>query len=393
MVSRPLTAGDVASLIATGEDSFTEFKDPATTPKDLAKELCAFLNTQGGRVLLGVSDEGHLLGDSAWGEERVMDVARTLLDPPAIPLYQAVGMPGGLQLTIVSVEAGVEKPYAVGGGEGKRYYIRVGSTSREASREELIRLTQASGAVAGDLRPVVGASATDLNDELLRKRFAGRRGFDWDTMDNPTRARVLADAEILHRETGLPTVAGLLCYAHRPQERLAHAYVACVAYPGSDVDRDLLDRLEATGRVEDQIESAVHFIERNLRRPSSVEGVHRSEAPRPSIESFREIVANAVAHRHYGIAGPVQLRLFADRLEVVSPGGLPNGVTPEAMRVGVTIRRNQFIVQHLVERGVIDALGRGWVLIVEEALDLGLEEPIIQTPTGFVVATMWLTPT
>jgi len=100
------------------------------------------------------------------------------------------------------------------------------------------------------------------------------------------------------------------------------------------------------------------------------------------------VVANAVAHRDYSIAGPGHVRVFADRLEVVSPGPLPNGVTPEAMRVGVSVHRNPYLVDYLRGRRVIDALGRGVVLLVEEAASLGLPDPEIQTPEGFVAVTV-----
>jgi ATP-dependent DNA helicase RecG len=92
----------------------------------------------------------------------------------------------------------------------------------------------------------------------------------------------------------------------------------------------------------------------------------------------------------YGVTGPVQIRVFPDRLEVVSPGGLPNGVTPEAMRVGVSVHRNPFLVEFLRIRHIIDAYGRGVVLLVKEAARLGLPEPSINAPNGFVeVVVFW----
>ena len=391
-MSRALAPDELAALIAAGEDSFTEFKEPAVTTRDLAKELCAFLNTAGGRVLIGIADDGGVVGRGDWDDTKVMNVARTLLDPPVLPTFQSAYPPGSTtEVAIVSVDIGLEKPYAVSSGEGKRYYVRAGSTSREASREELLRLTQASGAVAGDLRPVLGAQLDDLVDDLLARRFAGRRSVDWPNLDDAARRRVLVDAEILHPDSGGPTIAGLLCFGRAPQERLPEAAITCVAYRGARVERELLDHEEVGGRVEQQVEGAIKFIERNLRIGSTVEGARRIEGPRPSTETLREVVANAVAHRHYGIAGPCQIRVFGDRVEVQSPGGLPNGVTAEAMRIGVSVRRNPFIVSHLAELGVVDAVGRGFVLVVEEALAQGLQEPQVRTPDGFVELVLPLT--
>ena len=319
-----------------------------------------------------------------------MNVARTLIDPPIVPGYQRIVWQSDKPIIMVAAEQGIEKPYAVGGGEGRRYFIRVGSTSREPSREELIRLTQASGAVAGDLRPVIGATVEDLDDKLLATRFAGRRTIRWNELTEAQRRDVLVNGEILHAATLGPTVAGLLCYGRAPQQRLAHAAVSCVSYRETAPERELLDRAEIGGRIDQQVEDSAAFVERNLRTPSTVSGLTREEAPRPSRESLREVIANAVAHRHYGIAGPTQVRVYADRIEVLSPGGLPNGVTPAAMRVGVSVRRNQFLVQHLDSLGLVDAVGRGIVLLLEEAAERGLPEPRIDTPEGFVVVTLFL---
>lgn len=386
----PLARDELAALIAGGEDSFTEFKGPEVSNRGLAKELCAFSNAAGGRVLIGVNDDGVTVGADGWDEQRLMNVARTLLDPPIVPGYQKIVSQQDDGVIVASVEQGVEKPYAVGGGEPKHYYIRAGSTSREASREELIRLTQASGAVAGDLRPVIGATVGDLDDELLSQRFAGRKTIQWDALNEAQRRDVLVNAEILHPETRGPTFAGLMCYGTEPQTRLPYATVNCVSYRGRVVEPELLDQANLLGRIDQQIGDAVAFIERNLRDPSTVSGIVREHVPRPSRKSLRELIANAVAHRHYGIAGPIQVRVYADRVEVLSPGGLPNGVTPAAMRVGVSVRRNQFLVQYLESLDIVDAVGRGFVLVIEEAAELGLLEPMIETPEGFVVATSFL---
>jgi ATP-dependent DNA helicase RecG len=188
-------------------------------------------------VLIGVDDDGTIVGSEGWDEERIMNVARMLLDPPILPGYQRIVWEQDTEIIVASADPGVEKPYAVGGGEGKRYFIRAGSTSREASREELIRLTQASGAVAGDLRPVIGATVEDLDDNLLASRFAGRRTIRWDALNETQRLDVLMNGEILHPQTRGPTVAGLLCYGRAPLERLPYAVVNCVSYRGLVAER------------------------------------------------------------------------------------------------------------------------------------------------------------
>lgn len=385
-----LTRDDFAALIATGEDSFTEFKAPQTTKPDVRKEMCAFSNAGGGRILIGVDDDASIVGDAEWDEQRVMNLARTSIDPAIIPSYQRLVWEPGVEIAIVGVEQGAEKPYAVRSVERRIYYMRVGSTSREATREGLVRLTQASGAVASDLRPVLAATVDDLDAGLLDQRFSTLRHVRWGDLSHEERTRVLSNAEILHSELGRPTIFGLLAYGREPQRHLPHALVSCVSYPGADVEAELVDRVEARGRLDEQIEAAAAFIERNVSRPSIVEGLVRVEVARPSTRSFREVLTNAVAHRHYGIAGPSSVRVFSDRIDVISPGGLPNGMTVEGMRVGLSVRRNDAIFQHLASLGYADAVGRGVALLVEEALERGLPEPRIEAAETWTSVTLSL---
>lgn len=385
----PLSRDEFAALVAAGEDSFTEFKDPRASPSDVAKELCAFLNAQGGRVFIGVDDERRIVDASDWDEERIMNLARTSIDPAIIPSYQTLAWDDTRTVVIVGIELGIEKPYArLRNRESRQYFIRVGSTSREATQEELVRLTQASGAVTSDLRPVMGSSFDDLDPAQLAKRFEGLR-VNYEELGSEAQRRVLTAADILH-ESGTATIAGLLCFGGNPQQRLSFAIVSCAAYAGTTVERELIDRTEAGGRVDQQVEAAIDFIERNLRSPSTIEGTRRQERPAPSTESLRELVANAICHRHYGIAGPTQLRVFSDRIEVLNPGGLPNGVTPEAMRLGVSVRRNEFILQYLARLNVVDALGRGVVLLYDDAARLGLREPEIVAAETTTQVTLFL---
>lgn len=371
----PLAPDELATLVAAGEDSFVEFKDSRVTNSDMAKELCAFANAGGGRILVGVDDDGVIVGADGWDDERVMNIARTAIDPPITPTFQRIAREDGRVVVVIGADSGAEKPYAVRSGETRRYYVRVGSTRREASREELIRLTQASGAVASDLRPVTNARINDLDRALLSARFAGRRSLAFDNLGTAEMEAVLAAAEILEPTTGAPTIGGLMCFGRRPHDHLPYAMITCTAYAATEPRRELIDRLDANGRVEEQVEAAGAFIARNLRAASTVSGVQRIETPRHSPEDFREAVANAVGHRHYGIAGPTQLRVFSNRVEVISPGAPPNGVTPVSMRVGVSVRRNQFIFARLAELHIVDAVGRGLVLLFEEAARLGLREP------------------
>jgi len=102
-------------------------------------------------------------------------------------------------------------------------------------------------------------------------------------------------------------------------------------------------------------------------------------------------MANAVGHRHYGIDGPAVVRVFSDRIEVQSPGSPPNGVDRDAMRLGVTVRRNELVMQHLARLGTVDLVGRGLPALFDEASSLRVREPDIVTNPGFTRITLFLT--
>ncbi len=165
-------------LVREGESSTLEFKRDRLRIKALAKELVAFLNLEGGTVLIGVEDDGSISGTSRENlEEWVAEASRTKIEPPVIPLMSwARNIEIGRDVLAVAVPPGPDKPYARVHKNHKAYYIRVGSTSREASQEELGRMYQASGRLRYGLKPVPGAGLVTLDRRRLRDYLIQVRG-------------------------------------------------------------------------------------------------------------------------------------------------------------------------------------------------------------------------
>ena len=149
------------------------FKRDDEANYDLAEELVAFLNLDGGTVLLGVEDDGMICGTSRMNlEEWVADICRVKIDPPVIPILSwGKNVEPGKDILAVRTSRGPDKPYSRVHDNRRTYYIRVGSTSREASREELERMFQASGRVQYGLKPVPGAALDALDRRRLRDYF------------------------------------------------------------------------------------------------------------------------------------------------------------------------------------------------------------------------------
>ena len=168
-----MTPRELSELLRNGEDSTLEFKRDNIQNYDLAKELVAFLNLEGGTVLLGVEDDGRISGTTRERlEEWVSEICRVKIEPPVIPLFSWArnAEPAGTILA-VRVMLGPDKPYARLHNHRKTYYIRVGDTSREASREELERLFQASGQLHYGLKPISGAGFDAFDLRRLRDYF------------------------------------------------------------------------------------------------------------------------------------------------------------------------------------------------------------------------------
>jgi ATP-dependent DNA helicase RecG len=371
---------EVWDLIENGEDSGVEFKRDDVANHDLAKELVAFLNLSGGTILLGVEDDGTIAGTTrAKLEEWVAEICRTKIAPPVIPyLTWAKEIEPGKNVLAVRTLAGPDKPYARVHNNRTTYYVRVGSTCREASREELERMFQASGRIQYGLKPVPGATLDDLDRRRLRDYFervlAGTAPANDDT---DGWQKVLCNLDLM-TETGgqhAPTIDGMLLFGEDPKRFLPQSGIRALCYPGAtpdyaaQADQDLkgpLLPLLAEGGDSlpwiqiGMVEQALDFVRRNTTPTAHLEGGRRIDRPTYPEAVLREAVVNALAHRDYSIAGAdIMLTVFSDRLEIQSPGRLPNTVTIDSLRAGLRYARNQTLVNVLRDYRYVDFRGMG----------------------------------
>ena len=216
-----MNKAELIELIRNGEDSILEFKRDDMQNHDLAKVLVAFLNLEGGTVLIGVEDDGSICGTNRDAlEEWVSELCRIKIEPPIVPLLSwARDIEPGRDVLAVRVTHGPDKPYARIHRGRKAYYIRVSNTSREASREELERMFQASGRLRYGLKPVPGAGLDALEPRRLRdyltRILAGTVPADddlggWETL--------LQNVELMTVSAGqlVATIDGLLLFGRTP---------------------------------------------------------------------------------------------------------------------------------------------------------------------------------
>ena len=374
-----MTRAELIELIRNDETSGVEFKRDDVSAAKLASEMVALLNLRGGHILLGVEEDGTVSGltrDPRKAEEWVMEAARVHIQPATIPYWETVRWDPGRVVGIVSLsEDAPDKPYKVKKGSAWVTKVRVGTTTRDATREEEARLYQQSGRIEYGLKPVQGAEATVLDHRRLRDYFGHVLG--WGTPGDPepeawmTQLINLDLAVRRHRRTA-PTVNGVLLFGSNPKRLVPQSGIRAICYAGEepdyatradeDLNGPLVPLLDRGGTLLEPglVDQAWDFVRRNTTPASRLEGLRRVDRWEYPKSVIREAVTNALVHRDYSIAGTdIALTIYSNRLEVTSPGRLPNTVTPEGMRSGMRYARNQTLVNVMRDYGYVDARGMG----------------------------------
>ncbi len=368
---------ELFDLIRNGENPTLEFKRDDIQNHALAKELVAFLNLKGGTVLLGVEDDGSISGTTRDRlEEWVSELCRVKINLPTVPVLLWVkNAEPNRDVLAISISRGPDKPYACVHSGRRTYYIRVGNTSREASREELERMYQESGHLRYGSKPVPGASLDVFDLRRLRDNLIQVIGgpapatedFDgWETLLRNIELMTVSGAQ------HVATIDGLLLFGRNPNRYVPQSGIRAICYLGPDPDyatradeglRGPMVPLTGTNEsiVEaGLVEQAWDFVRRNTTPTARIEGGRRIDHWEYPEIVIREAVVNALVHRDYSISGTdIMLSIYSDRLEIQSPGRLPNTVTIDGMKSGMRYARNQTLVNIMRDYGYVDARGMG----------------------------------
>ena len=411
-----MTKTELLEIIANGENSGVEFKRDIEQQRQLAKELVAFCNLQGGVVLLGVDDTGDVVGLTRVDDEEadeptyrgieewVMQACRDKIRPEIIPFFEVVrNVVEKRDVAIIRVEPGWSV-HSMWHEQRRIYYIRVGTLSREASPEELERLFQRRGNMRAELRPISGSSFYDLDIDRLILYFGQIRQQDTPAKDDRAAWEVLLENTELMASDGEKytlTMAGLLLFGRNPRRFLPHATIDAVAYAGAEKDYSAKERttlhgpltakLNADGNVENRgvVEQAIEFIVRNTPTRSVLKDrARRVEVPAYPDEVIREAIVNAVVHRDYLLSGTdIELSIYSDRIEITSPGSLPNGITPERMRIGTRAARNQLLKDVMRDFGYLEHMGMGVPRKIVKLMneEVGTDPELVEEDERFTV--------
>ena len=351
----------------------------------LAETIAAFANSEGGTVVLGVD----LLGrptDSIQADEVEAALGQAVIRtrPPAAVEWQQHNLPGGCVVTLR-----VPRSPELHALQDGRVLIRQRAENRPMGGEAIRHLAAAKSVGDFETSAIPGSSLLDFDrralDEYLQHRAKrGRRPL------NDSLERHLVEIGAMTAD-GEATASGLLVFGKRPQIYLPHSGALFVKFYGKeprgrDGQAGYGRRVEIEGPLPRVMERAWSLVWEEMRVEAVVSGLKREELPEYPRFAVREALVNAFCHRDYRLKGrKVEIRMYEDRLEVISPGGLPGYMTLDNL-VEEHFSRNPRLVASLFEWGYIEELGLGIDRMIEEMLQSGHPPPEFKaTPYSFTV--------
>ena len=388
----PWDSDSLLQQLELGEDSRVEFKEAVFAgnrvrePRrdSIADELAAFGNTVGGTLIFSVTDAGKVRSMNrqemdaleAFVGERCADSVR----PPLAFVTQRLVLPDRSFVLVVEVERSALVHRSPGG-----YLVRQGSSRRELTSEALQRLFQQRGrsGLLGPDEAIVAGTGPNTLDAVLVDRFLSSRETE------PAEVQLTKLGLVRDDDSGVTraTVAGVLLCTERPDAHIRGALLEAVRYRGTVLGRaSQLDAATISGPLDRQIRSAVNFVGLNT-QVAARKAPGRVETPQFSPRAVFEAVVNAVVHRDYSMSnGKIRLFIFDDRLELYSPGALPNTLPIEAMRSRQATRNETLAsILRLLAVGDVggagdrqyfmEQRGEGVPIIYEETRDLTGRDP------------------
>jgi ATP-dependent DNA helicase RecG len=366
------------------------------TPKRLFEPLSAFANRPGGGVILFGLDEKQGfeivgVGDVDQLQREISDLSSSEMEPLLRPEFTVENINNK---TVVAVEVSElpadQKPcFYKPAGLQRGAYIRVGNTDRKMTDYEIFGYTSVRTQPTFDEDVVRNATIENLDraklESFLTKLRSTRPQANY--LSQPFE-EVLKQLRIIQEVDGLlrPTLAGLLMFGKYPQEFEPQLVITFLQYYGTTETEKtprgerFLDNRKFEGTIPEIVEGAVNYLLASIRKSSLIEGLYRRDIPEYPEEAVREAVVNAVAHRDYSnfVRGSyIQIRLFADRLEVQNPGGLYGNVAVETLEEEQSTR-NRVLMRLMEDLHLVENRGSGIRTMLSAMRNANLEPPRFQ---------------
>lgn len=344
-------------LISQGEGYNLEFKESFSN--SIAKDICAFVNANGGKILLGVSDDSKTKGIKITNKlkSQIYDMAKNLEPKIEISLEKAESV------IIIKIPEGINKPYSING----KFYLRYGPNSQQLRREEIREFFQKEGVI--------------LFDEKINWDFSLKKDFNKEAYQNflkeakissiLSRKEVLTNLSLLR--DGFLKNAAVLLFCKKISKFFLNATITCVLFRGKTKYK-ILDRKEFDNNLYLNYTNAMEYLQSHLNTEYIIKGGPREEKLELPEEALREAILNAIAHRSYFSNANIQVYIFSDRVEIVNPGGLVKGITKRDLGKK-SLSRNNLLFGLIQRMGLVEKVGTGILRMKRAMKECGLNGP------------------
>ncbi len=357
------------------ESSTVEWKSSFPENEQIVRTIVGFCNRFGGKLVIGVANNGEIVGVDESVAERQMEYLDKMIyessAPPIIPLVHTQRF-GDNVVLLIEVSAGMNKPYYIKSlGMEKGAFVRLGRSTMKANADMIEELKWSSRGLHFDLTSLYHSTVEDLDMAAIEDFFGLSKGKKKSSID-----AILSSYNIVHEEhkTKYPTVAGGLLFGKYPEKHLPEAFIICSRFSGTS-GRTALASLDCKGTLFEQFEMAFGFIVKHLDRSFVIRGKKREEKLEIPEVAIREILLNAIVHRNYHIQAPIKIAIYDNRIEIFSPGDFPGPINASNLLSGLTYIRNPGISKIFRQAKYIEKLGSGFYNLFHSYDHWGLKSP------------------
>jgi ATP-dependent DNA helicase RecG len=364
-------------ILSQAEGQFIEFKSSVSA--SFNREIVAFSNSGGGHIIVGVDNEGKIVGISDINNQISMleSIARNC-DPP-VPLRISSHTRDGKGILIVEVPDGEDKPYSC----SSVFFLRSSASTQKMTRNEIVEFLYSVGQVRWDEKACRDFRYPDDFDEEAFRYFLDSAKISSLGMSTEDLLMNIGLAEH-HEERLIFNNTGVLFFANEPIRFLRHAVVDCMLLAGTE-KVDILDRKELKGNLMENVKQAMIFLKRYLPLRYEIKGLKRKEILEIPEEALSEAILNAVMHRDYHFDSAwITVEIYRDRVEISDPGGLPPGMRPEDLGKK-SVHRNRMIADLFHRMGEVEKAGSGINRIRDLLATRGLSDPRFEFTSFFTI--------
>ena len=360
---------DLKLILKEGEGLTVEFKEQCSSRID--KDIVAFSNTKGGIILIGVSDDGKIVGEKLTNKlkAQINDLARNCESAITIKKVSQID-----KIVAIEIEEGNEKPYSCSDG----YFRRMDAVTQKMNQSEVRLIFREANNISFES---LACKDIGLNDISLKKVRAFLKEAETSFKVSKANLESFLTSLGLYQQKKINN-AGALMVASEIKRFIPYSEIILLAFKGKD-KRNIYDRKDVRDDLLTQLNDAVIFAKKHLNVRSEIREINRHDIYEMPLDALREALVNAIVHRDYSMSGTsIYVEIYDDRVMIVNPGGLPSGIT-KANFGKESIRRNLIIADLFHRMGKVERIGSGISKMRDLMREADLKEPIFESENFF----------